>query len=215
LDATQGYLYFLQGHSTRAVKIGFSNDPPRRLMEVQRYSAECLRLVAARCALSCEEQDAHFVFRRSHLHHEWFRPTKEVLACVERGGILPPHARHRPPRDIDGLLKEATKQDPQGRRIKRFLGKRGLWMGLDGTETRHYLWDDPLTCLGCFAFMVIYDLLRRRRQKRSMWKLLRTTVDSANDNNPNLANNPIQLSWDFSKEVEGNDNDAGDPKKPR
>ncbi len=114
---------------------------------------------------------------------------------------------------IGDALGKATGTDPQGREFKRYVAAKGPWTDdQDGTVTQKWLWEDAMTCSRDHARKAIKSMYSNIGKD---CKSLHATVEAMNENNPNLVNNPIQLSWDFTDAVEGDDDESPDPKKPR
>lgn len=76
------WIYFIQGVSGGAVKIGVANDPKKRLADLQRTSPIQLRIVAARPGDIFQERELHERFAEHRLHGEWFEPCDELVALI-------------------------------------------------------------------------------------------------------------------------------------
>jgi hypothetical protein len=66
------------------VKIGFSHCPPTRVISLMAWSPFPLEIVAAFPGDRLVENNIHSCLADSHSHHEWFRPTTDVLSFVSR-----------------------------------------------------------------------------------------------------------------------------------
>lgn len=69
------HLYILQSHSTGAIKVGRSDDPGRRLGEVQTGNPNRLRIILVAEGLGHREREVHRSLRRHRTRHadgEWF-----------------------------------------------------------------------------------------------------------------------------------------------
>ena len=76
------YVYFIQ--SPRAIKIGWSTNPDKRLFSIQASNAERLRMLAYFEVPNGLEAESHLheKFRHLHIRGEWFRPAPELLAYL-------------------------------------------------------------------------------------------------------------------------------------
>jgi hypothetical protein len=72
----RGFVYFLRGQA--AVKIGYSENPQRRVAHLQRQSPESLELVGVVAGSILLEQYFHRRFRKYRLHGEWFAHRGEL-----------------------------------------------------------------------------------------------------------------------------------------
>jgi hypothetical protein len=73
--------YFVQGETTRLIKIGRSVDPYARMKDLQKGSPDTLRMLAI---LDQDyEGELHLKFSQHRVRDEWFRPAPELLAFVE------------------------------------------------------------------------------------------------------------------------------------
>ena len=115
---------------------------------------------------------------------------------------------------LAAALPTITRTDPQGRKVRKLLAYRGPWTDMEtGKERQTWLWDDVFTCT---ADQGHAGLRAMRKGIGCDVVALAKLQASINDNNPNMKDNPIQLSWDFTDEVEG-ENGADDeaPTQPR
>jgi hypothetical protein len=74
-------VYFIQGETTRLVKIGKADDIVHRLRTLQSGSPDNLTVLAV---LLGEENDKVYFpnFASSHHHGEWFSPTPDLLEFI-------------------------------------------------------------------------------------------------------------------------------------
>lgn len=77
-------IYFIQPEEGGLMKIGFANDPTRRLRELQTGSPLRLRLVAEVPGTIEDERALHRHFRHLRERHEWFRPVPELRVYLAR-----------------------------------------------------------------------------------------------------------------------------------
>ena len=78
------HLYFIQAKATGAVKVGKSDDPQRRLRQLQTGNPNTLRVILFAPDRGCDEQRVHNALRRHKTRHthggEWFK--EECLGDV-------------------------------------------------------------------------------------------------------------------------------------
>jgi predicted GIY-YIG superfamily endonuclease len=79
LDETE-YVYFIQSGSNGSVKIGLSNDPERRLRQLQTGNLRELRLRHVVPGTRGTENDLHVRFAPARIRGEWF--GREYLAII-------------------------------------------------------------------------------------------------------------------------------------
>ena len=77
-------VYFVQSGSIGPIKIGYSEDPPRRLSGLVTMSPERLHLLGTIPANEGTEGRLHKRFAGFRLHGEWFRPADELLEFIRR-----------------------------------------------------------------------------------------------------------------------------------
>ncbi len=113
---------------------------------------------------------------------------------------------------LAAVLPTITRTDPQGRKVRKLFAYRGSWTDPGtGKERQAWLWDDVFACT---ADQGHAGLRAMRKGVGCDVIALAKLQASMNDNNPNLKDNPIQLSWDFTDEVESSQNDTDDGEKP-
>lgn len=79
----KGYVYFIQGLSGGAIKIGFSNDPQSRLKTLQTGYPDILRVL---CLVPGNEKTEIFYHKKFELYKlsgEWFKPVKQIFDEIE------------------------------------------------------------------------------------------------------------------------------------
>lgn len=80
------HVYLVQAGANGPIKIGFSEDPQRRLTELQRNQAPPLRLLATLPGGREEEARLHRRFAEHRYEGtEWFAPVPELLALAGGG----------------------------------------------------------------------------------------------------------------------------------
>lgn len=78
------YVYFIQGQSTRLVKIGItSGNVYSRLATIQANSPDTLKLLKAVKGDSKYESELHKRFASVRSHGEWFYPSRGLMAFIE------------------------------------------------------------------------------------------------------------------------------------
>ena len=113
------------------------------------------------------------------------------------------------------FLQKIHRTDPQGRSVRQYVTYRGPWTDEDtGKEFQKWLWVDAFECTADQAHAAIHAMHKSIGRD---CRALAQTAESISQNNPNLKDNPIQLSWDFTEYVESSDEDdeTVDPQKPR
>ena len=78
------YVYFIQADENGPIKIGFtSDDPQKRLSQLQTGNASALKLIGAIKATSAREKQFHSAFAEWRLQGEWFKPHPAVLSGIQ------------------------------------------------------------------------------------------------------------------------------------
>ena len=81
-----GRKVYAMGGETGPIKLGKSNDPDRRLRDMQTMSPMPLELIhQADETESINEKDLHRIFAGSRLHGEWFEIDRETVKIVFSG----------------------------------------------------------------------------------------------------------------------------------
>jgi Meiotically up-regulated gene 113 len=75
--------YFIGGE-TGPIKIGFTDDLPRRLREIQSHSPVKLTVLASVGGGIFAELEYHERFAAHRLHGEWFERHPDIVAEIER-----------------------------------------------------------------------------------------------------------------------------------
>lgn len=76
------YIYFVQAGDEGQIKIGASQDPGRRLRELQTGSPVRLHLLAATQGEEGAEKKLHHRFQEFRRDGEWFDPDPEILFYI-------------------------------------------------------------------------------------------------------------------------------------
>lgn len=85
-------------------------------------------------------------------------------------------------------------RNAQGKRVKVYHSAM-LPVNVGGKVVQMQLWGERTTMSATFAHA---SMEQRLKQTEGMCKSIHTNSQDVNQNNPNLADNPIQLSFDFS-----------------
>ena len=83
-----GFIYLIGADGSDKVKIGFSNAPDSRLLELQTGSPVALRVLALIPGTRGKEVEIHERFAVHRSHGEWFRDhpsIRELFRLVEGG----------------------------------------------------------------------------------------------------------------------------------
>lgn len=78
---TPQVIYFMQGVSGGAIKIGIAVDVEKRRKAIQYF--EPLEILATVPGNEKVETELHKQFASIRLHGEWFEPAPELLECIE------------------------------------------------------------------------------------------------------------------------------------
>lgn len=122
--------------------------------------------------------------------------------------------------DFSDAMRKATRVDAQGREVRKEAASRyaELYVDDDGNErsVQKWLWVDAQEAS---AEHMRSSFMLRHNSIGSDVKALARDVASANDNNPNLAECPIQMSFDFTEyavdDEPTEDGEFNPPSQPR
>ena len=78
-----GNVYFVQGSTTRLIKIGFAVDVRVRVATLATGSPDILKLLCHLEGTPVHEATLHRLLAAHNSHGEWFHPEPEVLDVVE------------------------------------------------------------------------------------------------------------------------------------
>lgn len=76
-------IYFVQGETTKRIKIGFTVNVTKRLMDMQQGSPDRLTLLWCYIAVIPHESELHRHFARWRVHGEWFEPHESLLRYIK------------------------------------------------------------------------------------------------------------------------------------
>ena len=79
-----GYVYFVQIQDTGPIKIGFTNDVKRRVIEHQASIPYELKLLYFFPGCKEDEKTLHHICQKDHIRGEWFWPSKHVFDEIEQ-----------------------------------------------------------------------------------------------------------------------------------
>lgn len=79
----KGFVYFVQGATTGAIKIGFTVNPKQRVASLQSSAPEPLCLLGSVPGDENLERVIHSAFAESRLRGEWFRPSWALLEFIK------------------------------------------------------------------------------------------------------------------------------------
>ena len=102
---TQTMTYFIQGEKTGLIKIGTSNNPMHRLMELQIGSPDTLIMLKYVDSLTYPETELHQRFKHLRRHGEWFYPDPDLTRFIN---LLKPFV-------------EAKRPEPTGKADTEFI----------------------------------------------------------------------------------------------
>lgn len=78
-------IYFMRPVGMRGpIKIGYSVNPKKRLHGVLEWSPFDLEIIATTPGNAPDETKVHDHFASAHVRGEWFHPTEELLALIDR-----------------------------------------------------------------------------------------------------------------------------------
>lgn len=129
-------VYFVQSERSRLIKIGWTGNLERRLSNLRHASGDAVTLLTYCRGGRALEKHLHTLFDRHRRHGEWFQPTTDVVALIERimaegTGFLPPdvckiesnnrpHTREAVSRAAD-LLKAIAEPAPKGGSVAKAI----------------------------------------------------------------------------------------------
>lgn len=101
-----GYVYFIaQQNNDRKVKIGYSQNPNKRLKSLSTSSPSPLLLLGYFNGTMGTEKETHEKFNKFHLKGEWFNLNGEMLEFINQVNLLDVHCDF----DDKGLIRKYKK----------------------------------------------------------------------------------------------------------
>lgn len=76
------FVYFVRAGANGPIKIGFAEDVVARMRTIQAHNHEPIELLATTPGGARLEALMHQRFAADRIHHEWFRPSPELLAHI-------------------------------------------------------------------------------------------------------------------------------------
>lgn len=76
-------IYFIQCGAGGPIKIGVSDTPRQRMIDLQCASPFDMTMLKIAAGSFCEEGDLHDRFSEEHLRGEWFHPSVALLAYIQ------------------------------------------------------------------------------------------------------------------------------------
>src|SRR5215470_2881825 len=84
----KGFVYAIHAIGTTRIKLGFSDDPERRLMDLQIGSPFPLRLIYKMPGDMRSERKLHRQFKAVRVFGEWFDFTNGQIEQIKAGELL-------------------------------------------------------------------------------------------------------------------------------
>ena len=104
------YVYFIQGQSTRLVKIGITRgNVYKRLATIQNSSPDKLKLLKAAKGDIGYERQLHKQFASVHSHGEWFYPSRGLMTFIQ---------------SLDGVKTKKTRKNKSNKRENAYIALR-------------------------------------------------------------------------------------------
>ena len=134
----------------------------------------------------------------------------------EKHDVIRASAKKELKRNLAKAAARKKVKDPQGRSVRAFHSAKYPRTDENGNRVIDSVWDHLYSM--SFEHAALSFVVGRRAQLAGGCRSLKADSDSFNDNNPNAIENKIQMSFDFTFDVE----DIGvpvveevDPKRPR
>jgi len=80
----EGFVYYIQEEMDGNIKIGWSDDPIKRLTQHQTSNSRELRMLVYVKGSPDYEKEIHRKFQNSKTTGEWFKPDKRLLVHIEK-----------------------------------------------------------------------------------------------------------------------------------
>jgi Meiotically up-regulated gene 113 len=84
----RAFVYFVQAESTNKIKIGQSDDVPKRMYQLQCASPDKLKLLGKLSTKVVREEELHERFHAHRTVGEWFEPSNEILCYIRENATL-------------------------------------------------------------------------------------------------------------------------------
>jgi hypothetical protein len=82
-----GYVYFIEAVGLSRIKIGYSDDPEKRLRQLATGSPISLRIFARMPGNQVMEREIHARFAHLKVDNEWFHFTDDIRTYIEKNCI--------------------------------------------------------------------------------------------------------------------------------
>jgi excisionase family DNA binding protein len=112
-------VYFIQSVDGGPIKIGYADDPEKRLAEIQRMSPTQL------CILNIVDGDRkcegfiHRCFKKLRLHGEWFEPGDKLVDFVNNPNVTELKKKREAEKQAELRRKEARKRERELRKKQK------------------------------------------------------------------------------------------------
>lgn len=113
-------VYFIQGHITKLIKIGWANSPTARFDNLQCGSPDKLQILKEITTEKESERYLHTQFKELRVHGEWFYPGDRLLKLI---AAVPKAASTA---IIAELLADESKQADMQKRDSDYIGTMGI-----------------------------------------------------------------------------------------
>lgn len=154
---TSGNVYFIRAGGL--VKIGYSENPTKRLLQLQTGNPKTLSIVATVANVDpAIERMYHHFFRRHHIRGEWFDinaiPVRNFIAAIQNGARPETAAAAA---FYSGLAMPKSEKVPTPEGFGRLMGElRSIWRAGEWAQRR-----DELMARGGNYPMGVYALEKR------------------------------------------------------
>lgn len=126
-------IYFIQGATTRLIKIGVTTDLQMRLSALQATSPDRLTVLGCLPGSLDDEGSLHARFARERLHGEWFKPSARLMRFIGEKVPTPESGQARPLSYTAALTHEQRRKQKQQ--------ERRLWDHRQHEPPGHVAWD--------------------------------------------------------------------------
>lgn len=114
-------IYFITEKGSHYVKIGYSEDPVKRLKELQTGNPRKLKILGILPGLFEAEKGYHEAFSKYRVQGEWFKNTGKLKSCII---VLTDPIYTKEITDLKSLLKSGMELEVR-KRFNRYK-RRGL-----------------------------------------------------------------------------------------
>ena len=127
----------------------------------------------------------------------WPATTRTIAQWAIAEGLWEPQpelAISKCSADLGKVIKEEHHMDKEGRFVKTNIAAKLEFTNEDGEEKQGWFWDDVRTAS---ELHLVNAFDQQRHGVKKDIDAIRVQLASANDNNPNIRDNPIELDWNF------------------